>query len=137
MATRKKGGKLVSLPADEKKDKRVFLKRQQERREALREKVGDSRQLEKLLVCLQKMEELYTEIKKQGASTFYREKGVKYNLLMTNLEKRMNKHLALINKVLADDKVVEIDDPSDVLPKLSLTIVDSTQDSTSNGAPST
>ena len=94
-----------------------------ERRAALRLKISDSNQLQMLLKDMAEVLSLRKEIQKTTPALFERERKAKYDLLHNNLKISMDKRLALIAKVLADDKEIIVDDEGNQLPELRLTVV--------------
>lgn len=93
------------------------------RREAMRAKISDSLQLNFLLKDMDEVLRLRKEIQKTTPSLMDRERKAKYDLLHNNLKLSMDKRLALIAKVLADDKEIVLDDEGNQLPELRLTVV--------------
>ena len=94
-----------------------------ERRAAMRLKISDSNQLQMLLKDMDEVLRLRKEITKTTPALFERERKAKYDLLHNNLKISMDKRLALIAKVLADDKEIIVDDEGNQLPELRLTVV--------------
>lgn len=94
-------------------------------REDLREQCLESLQLESLIKEIDDLTSLRKEISRRKTSGFDKSATAKYKLLHENYRITMDRRLSIINKLLADDKEVVIDEGAGSIPSLKLTIVNS------------